>query len=162
MVRASLGAAGGSFNASTAVNETYPMYVLPIATLLEMTEWIPHQELLAQNKLVKLSEVEADASEVIFLSHQWVWPAGNHASSSPTPLAHPRVLFDTYIRWCSFLHPDPKGDQLRPLQDLVRRLVGGDIVVRTRPELEMMFGYKKISGKDVWEALPASGYVWHE
>ena len=97
MVRASLGAAGGSFNASTAVNETYPMYVLPIATLLEMTEWIPHQELLAQNKLVKLSEVEADASEVIFLSHQWVWPAGNHASSSPTPLAHPRVLFDTYI-----------------------------------------------------------------
>ena len=159
MVRASLGNAG-TFNASTAVSESYPMYVLPVSALMEMTEWVPHQDLLAQNKLVKLSDVEADASEVIFLSHQVCRGANSEALHSAI-IANLASLIPRE-QWCSFLHPDPKGDQLRPLQDLVRRLVGGEIVVRTRPELEMMFGYKKISGKEVWGKLPASGYVWHE
>ena len=93
MVRASLGKDGGDFHKSTTVTvgtkETYPMYVLPISELLQLTEWVPHQDLLAAGKLVKLSEI-ADASQVIFLSHQW----------------------------CSFLHPDPKANQLKALQKL--------------------------------------------
>ena len=54
----------------TPINrESYQFYVLPVATLLEMSEWEPHQILLDQGKLVKGDEVEE--SEIIFVTHQW-------------------------------------------------------------------------------------------
>ena len=73
------------------------MYVLPVRELLNLSEWVPHQDLLAAGKLVKLSDVANEESQVIFLSHQW----------------------------CSFLHPDPKANQLKPLQSILERLAAG-------------------------------------
>ena len=42
MVRSSLGSA-----ALTSTKARYPMYVIPVKTLLELDAWEPHQALLA-------------------------------------------------------------------------------------------------------------------
>ena len=68
---------------------SYPMYGMKVRDLLAMEEWLPHQDLLAAGKLHVISEDEMNRNRVIFLSHQW----------------------------CSFLHPDPKADQLKALPD---------------------------------------------
>ena len=69
------------------VEESYPMYAIPIKELLELESWVPHQELLEQGKLERIP-ADGTAKNVIFASHQW----------------------------CSFDHPDPMGDQLKALQ----------------------------------------------
>ena len=138
MVRASLGHKGGAFalrandNNSTATKSTYPMYGLKISDLLELNEWVPHQDLLAQGKLHVIGE--AERKRVLFLSHQW----------------------------CSFLHPDPKAEQLKALKIILKRLVEGEISVRSHPALEMGYDYKRIDGPKEWRALLEDGYIWHD
>ena len=101
MVRSSLGRSIELSTTRTGTG-TYGFYVLPIAHLLELTEWVPHQDLLAAGKLV---EVEPDdtETEVVFCSHQWT----------------------------SFDAPDPTMDQLKVLQSVIRKLMAGKTDVRS-------------------------------
>ncbi len=48
--------------------EQYPYYGMPVATLLELKAWEPHQKLLAAGSV---RECTAD-DDVIFVSHQWL------------------------------------------------------------------------------------------
>ena len=81
--------------------EQYPYYGMPVATLLELKAWEPHQKLLAAGAV---RECTAD-DDVIFVSHQWL----------------------------GFEHPDPKHDQLRALQRMIRRLLSGTPPVPSCP-----------------------------
>lgn len=82
MVRGSL----GSTELGVATAKKYGFWVIPVPTLMELTQWRPHQDLRAEGKL---REVRDDEDvEVMFISHQWT----------------------------SFDHPDPNGEQLESLQ----------------------------------------------
>ena len=52
------------------VPEQYPFYAIPVEELLNLTQWVPHQKLLAQKKLVNLTDSPVAEDEVIFVSHQ--------------------------------------------------------------------------------------------
>ena len=140
MVRASLGRDGGAFalrraaSTKTAVKAQYPMYGLRVRDLMAMEQWVPHEELLAQGQLHVIGEEEIERKRVIFVSHQW----------------------------CSFLHPDPKGDQLKALQVVLKRLIDGEVVVRTNPQLELGYGYSQTDGPKEWQQFFEEGYIWHD
>ena len=135
MVRASIGRDAGAFQTGgTAVAASYPMYGMKVRDLLAMEEWLPHQDLLAAGKLHVISEDEMNRNRVIFLSHQW----------------------------CSFLHPDPKADQLKALQVVIKRLMDGEITVRSDPKLEMSYNFKRVDGKAEWNEFFEEGYIWHD
>ena len=51
----------------TACEVRYPMYVVTVETLLELTRFEPHQLLMRQGKLLRVES----GMEVIFVSHQW-------------------------------------------------------------------------------------------
>lgn len=48
--------------------ERYPMYAIPVPTLLGLQKWRPHQDLLADGLLKQCTEDD----DVIFVSHQWL------------------------------------------------------------------------------------------
>jgi len=56
--------------------QLFAMYVVPVETLFEMTEVVPHETLLLEEKLVEFDEALGNA---MFISHQW---AGD---TSPDP-----------------------------------------------------------------------------
>ncbi|CAE8644627.1 unnamed protein product [Polarella glacialis] len=68
-------ASDGRMAAAAALEMTFPMYVMPLQTALELTETPPHQDLLQQGKLIEAT----DDMEIIFLSHPWV------ANGTPDP-----------------------------------------------------------------------------
>ena len=90
--------------------ESYPFYAMTVKDLLALKEWRPHQHLLADNKLVNLTEnpAAAEGREVIFVSHQWT----------------------------AFDHPDPACSQLQALQRVLHNLLAGGLEVRTNVMLE--------------------------
>ena len=51
------------------LDESYPMWVLPVEKLLELQEWKPHQTMLAEGRLVQYKDVPKD-SKIIFISHR--------------------------------------------------------------------------------------------
>ena len=125
MVRSSL---GRSIELSTIRTSTgsYGFYALPVADLLELTEWVPHQDLLAAGKLVEVKPDDTE-TEVVFCSHQWT----------------------------SFDAPDPTMDQLRVLQSVIRKLMAGKTDVRSNGMLDAVYQYQmRSSGSDWAKALP--------
>jgi len=81
---------------STVSEEAYPMFVLPVPILLQLTEMLPHQDMLKTGQLVQVTPQHI--GKIIFVSHEWT----GHAT------------------------PDPKGEQLRCLQNLLTRLAAGE------------------------------------
>ena len=125
MVRSSL---GRSIELSTIRTSTgsYGFYALPVAHLLELTEWVPHQDLLAAGKLVEVKPDDTE-TEVVFCSHQWT----------------------------SFDAPDPTMDQLKVLQSVIRKLMAGKTDVRSNGMLDAVYQYQmRSSGSDWAKALP--------
>ena len=125
MVRSSL---GRSIELSTIRTSTgsYGFYALPVADLLELTEWVPHQDLLAAGKLVEVKPDDTE-TEVVFCSHQWT----------------------------SFDAPDPTMDQLKVLQSVIRKLMAGKTEVRSNGMLDAVYQYQmRSSGSDWAKALP--------
>jgi hypothetical protein len=111
----------------------YPMYVMPIATLLdELTELRPHQELLADDKLVKASAMTA--ANTIFVSHQWL----------------------------GFNHPDPNNVQLRELQKMLRRLLKGKTSVASAKYYGVAsLDIRRVTA-DEWPTRLQDAYVWFD
>ena len=54
----------------------FPMWTVPLETLMSMTTIRPHQELLTEGALVKY---HSDLGQAIFVSHQWL------SSTHPDP-----------------------------------------------------------------------------
>ena len=109
MVRSSLGRSIELSTTRTGTG-TYGFYALPIAHLLELTEWVPHQDLLAAGKLVEVKPDDTE-TEVVFCSHQWT----------------------------SFDAPDPTMDQLKVLQSVIRKLMAGKTEVRSNGMLDAVY-----------------------
>ncbi|CAK9030340.1 unnamed protein product [Durusdinium trenchii] len=49
--------------------ELFPMYVVPLDVLLDMTQVVPHENLKTEGKLLEYEESMGNAA---FVSHQWV------------------------------------------------------------------------------------------
>ena len=62
----------------------------------------------------------------------------------------------------SFMHPDPKNEQLCALQTLIRNLLDGGMSTRTCAPLEMGYKYHRVTGPAEWKALlgGGNGYIW--
>ena len=82
---------GGKYRWRSLVQ--YPMYLMPMPTLLAFEKMAAHQALEAEGKLVKYTS--ETRGRVVFISHQW--------------LGHK--------------HPDPAGEQLDVLQRVLQRLM---------------------------------------
>ena len=125
MVRSSLGGA-----ALSSTSARYPMYVIPVKTLLKLQQWEPHQNLLAKGKLVEVTP-EVDL-EIVFVSHQWT----------------------------SFEHPDPTGEQLARLQAVLRQLMAGQTSVMGNPQLQVIYSSKFETKGEQWAATLPKVCVW--
>ena len=114
--------------------ETYPFYAMRVKDLMELTEWLPHQKLLAAGKLINLGAdpTAAKGREVIFVSHQWT----------------------------AFDHPDPACSQLQALQRVLRKLLTGGLEVRTNGMLEAIYGIKVITPGTAWQAMLPEALIW--
>ena len=110
--------------------EQYPYYGMPVATLLELKAWEPHQKLLAAGSV---RECTAD-DDVIFVSHQWL----------------------------GFEHPDPKHDQLRALQRMIRRLLSGELTVESNATLQVLYGLQQTTTADEWARRLPKMLVWFD
>mmetsp|Transcript_7948 Transcript_7948/g.20050 ORF Transcript_7948/g.20050 Transcript_7948/m.20050 type:complete len:853 (-) Transcript_7948:215-2773(-) len=109
----------------------YPMWVLPIPTLLSLPALMPHQSLLRQDLLVPWSpEMQG---RVIFVSHEW--------------LGHS--------------HPDPANEHLDALKQLLTRLMSGSAAkVESHWLQQVVFQQKVTIDPRRWrEALPHM-FVW--
>ena len=126
MVRGSLGAVALGVTST----KKYPYYVIPVANLLELKAWKPHQDLLAEGKLVEISD---DANvEVIFVSHQW----------------------------SAFNHPDPSNEQLEALQNVIRKLMQGKTVIKENAFMNLVYHSRVgMSGAEWKEKLPHM-FLW--
>ena len=71
------------------------MFLVSVPTLLQLTAFRPHQEMLRAGQLIRAAPEHA--GKVIFISHEW----------------------------SGFETPDPRGEQLRCLQTLLSRLAAG-------------------------------------
>ena len=103
---------------------------MPVATLLELKAWEPHQKLLAAGSV---RECTAD-DDVIFVSHQWL----------------------------GFEHPDPKHDQLRALQRMIRRLLSGELTVESNATLQVLYGLQQTTTADEWARRLPKMLVWFD
>jgi hypothetical protein len=115
-------------------DEGYPFYAMTVKEILSLTDWHPHQHLLADGKLINLTADPAAGKgrEVIFISHQWT----------------------------GFNHPDPACSQLQALQRVLRSLMDGALDVRTNKELEAIYGIKIITPGTEWKAMLADALIW--
>jgi len=100
-------------NKLSGVNQSYPMYVLPFDEFMALDGWQPHQHLKAQGKVKEFTEEMW--GKIFFISHQWT----------------------------SYNHPDPKKDQLKSLQHVLRRLANGEMSVKGNFAVEFMYGLKR-------------------
>ncbi len=112
--------------------ERYPFYALPVAELLKMVDWAPHQELLP--KLINLTENPSAAAgrETIFVSHQWL----------------------------GFDHPDPLRAQLGVLLKVLKKLLSGALDVRTNAELEAIYSIRVITEGSEWKKILSNALLW--
>ena len=97
---------GTHFSSVAAAQTEYPKYVLPVSTLIdELDAFCPHEQLLAEGKLVQAT---ADmASQIIFISHQWyvVMTSMAFAASSCSPVTCGcRTQSSSKMRQCAHAH----------------------------------------------------------
>ena len=112
--------------------EEYPMYVLPVRELLKLSSWRPHQELLAEGLLVRVTDKLPTSTAILFASHQWT----------------------------AFTHPDPSGEQLRTLQQVLVGLREGRLRTETSAFLELGYNYHRHTTQEEWAQLLDEGLLW--
>lgn len=105
-----------------AAVEKYPMYLIPVTSFMKLMEHVPaHQDLLEHGLLV---EYEPDMEgRVIFVSHEW----------------------------CAANNPDPDGVQMRCLQEVLRRMMYGELA-RIETNWKHQFAFKDnphVTSKDM-------------
>ena len=125
-------AANADLRANAVQEELYPMYVMRVRELLQLDAWRPHQQLLSDGLLVRVTEEVAKSATIVFVSHQWT----------------------------SFSHPDPTGAQLLALQGALSKLLSGELTVRADSILQLVYNYHRETGPAEWKQLLESGCVW--
>ena len=125
-------AANADLRANAVQEELYPMYVMRVRDLLQLDAWQPHQQLLSDALLVRVTKEVAKSTTIVFVSHQWT----------------------------SFSHPDPTGAQLLALQGALSKLLGGELTVRADSVLKLVYNYHRETGPAEWKQLLESGCVW--
>lgn len=130
MVRSSLGRSIELSTTRTGVDK-YPLYAMPVAHLLELTEWVPHQDLLAAGKVVEVKPDDTE-TEVVFCSHQWT----------------------------SFDEPDPTMNQLKVLQSVIRKLMAGKTDVKSNGMLDAVYQFSMRSSGSAWSKELPNMYFW--
>jgi len=122
---------------STACEVKFPMWVMHVKKLLELYEdgdsvLDVHQVLQKKGVLVDQSTLSA-SSTVIFVSHEWL----------------------------GWLHPDPKGVQLRVLVKVLGRLLRGEI---KRTDMngvhELGYGHSFTFRSNDWKRTLRDAYIW--
>ena len=66
---------------STAITMEYPMWVMPASEFLRLSSLRPHEELLAEGKVM---ECDPSHTTVFYISHQWT--SSTHPDDSTTQL----------------------------------------------------------------------------
>ena len=122
-----------------AFNQTFPMYVMKMSTFFDLNSMLSYEEMVADGRVFKWEPSMGD--RVFFISHQWT----------------------------SFSHPDPKGEQLRTAQQLLRTIGDGKLrdIFATQEEYEAYY-YKEVNrfmqfpkaSPEVMAEEVGSGYVW--
>ncbi len=109
----------------------YPMHLLSLENLMELTTLLPHQDLKDAGKLGMFdSEL---SGRVLFISHQWL----------------------------GYKHADPAGEQLTALQRLLTRLMRGLIPsVEAYWVQQVHFGEVNAVGATEWKAALPHMYFW--
>jgi ankyrin repeat protein len=130
MVRSSLGSA--VLEGGTSTSSSYPFYAMPVPELLNLTAWEPHQDLVAQGKVVEITP--ESAVQVLFVSHQWA----------------------------SFEHPDPSCAQLHALQAVVKKLMAGETSVESNVALTAVYGTREEMTGAEWKATLPNMLVWFD
>ena len=74
------------------LREQYPMWLLPLHHLLNLTELLPHQELRRQRKLVRRTAL---MKTIIFVSHQWT--SFDHPDHTGRQLRALQVMFQRML-----------------------------------------------------------------
>ena len=131
MVRGSL---GDVTLTRSAVKGSYPLYAMPVPTLLSLDRWVPHQDLRDAGKVVEMTPEMLKERDVIFVSHQWI----------------------------AFNHPDPEGEQLRALQHVLNNLLSGKHVVESNFWLNAVYGTLERFTPDMWSKRLPDMYVWFD
>ena len=76
-----------------------------------------------------------------------------------TSAMHGRVIFVSH-EWLGWDHPDPSNEQFQALQQIIRRLMSGDISVNS--DFIQQFKFKQNTRVDAedWKAALPYMYVW--
>lgn len=130
MVRGSL----GNVDLSSGVTTSYPLFAMPVPTLLSLEQWEPHQDLKAAGKVIEMTAEKLKETDVIFVSHQWV----------------------------AFNHPDPAGEQLRCLQKVLKDLIDGVHQVESNFMLNVVYQTRDVLTKENWKEKLPKMHVWFD
>eukprot|EP00397_Hematodinium_sp_SG-2012_P001876 GEMP01001881.1.p1 GENE.GEMP01001881.1~~GEMP01001881.1.p1 ORF type:complete len:798 (+),score=186.69 GEMP01001881.1:195-2588(+) len=116
----------------TACVLEYPMWVVPIQSVLAMSSVEPHQKLKQRGDLI-IQHMADDTTRnpVIFISHQWL----------------------------SVRHPDPEGNQLKVLQQALKRLIAGH-EVRSTGVSSMLYRKDEVNRK--WGKTLRNARIWYD
>ena len=131
MVRGSLGAVALSTGTEKG---SYPLYAMPVPTLLSLERWVPHQDLRDAGKVVEMTTEMLKEKDVIFVSHQWI----------------------------AFQHPDPNGEQLRALQTTINGLLTGKHLVESNSALNAVYGTLDRFTPEMWKERLPEMMVWFD
>ena len=104
--------------------EYYQMYLISVLDLLDLPRFLPHQELLRQNKLREWSPELAERT--IFVSHQWL----------------------------AWQQPDPENKQFSALQRLFRRVLDRAHVNVKPPSVAGASEKAHVTARELQAALP--------
>lgn len=107
------------------------MYLISVSTFLTLDRLLPHQTLRHRGLLVE--RTDAHDGNVLFISHQWL----------------------------GWEEPDPHNEQLRILQQLLLRLLAGEVSAESDiiAQLVGLGGRMRVKAVDFAAALP-NAYIW--
>lgn len=119
---------------NTAWARKYPMWLLPMKTFFELSDFVVHQDLLERGALVEYDPCLHDG-RVVFVSHQW----------------------------SSFDLPDPSGEQFHCLKTALQRLASGHIKkVKSTTFSKHYVSYSiSVDGK-TWKKTLPDMFIWFD
>ena len=107
------------------------MHVISVPDFLSLDEWLPHQDALSAGLLQEYDHEKMDG-RVLFVSHQW----------------------------SSWLHPDPKLEQMNSLKFALGKLLEGKTEVRSNSILEFSYKWNLRHTGAWWKQNLPQTYLW--
>eukprot|EP00435_Cladocopium_sp_Y103_P064725 s980_g26.t1 len=127
----------------------YPMYTLPVDSILHMAYPRAHEDLLADQELVIFDQ---SLGQAMFISHEW--SGRRHPEPRPTRLG--QELGDLGLRTTN----DPYGEQVRVLQEALHHMLHVADTVPVEFASELIFGHDR--GMMTSELKSRELFVWFD